>query len=85
MKRDCLCVCARTPHTPQWCARTHPGGGSFVCAQTQQGLIDAEARLEHHKTLAARIRHDLVVHQAKLERAVRDAEAGCCLDRRASK
>jgi hypothetical protein len=85
MKRGCLCVCARTPHTPRNCARTQSGGGSFVCAQTQQRLIDAEARLEHHKTLAARIRHDLVVHQAKLERAVRDAEAGCYLDRRLTK
>jgi hypothetical protein len=37
-------------------------------------LRDAQAMLDHHRHLAARIRRDLVLHTARLEKAVADAE-----------
>jgi hypothetical protein len=37
-------------------------------------LRDAQAMLDHHRHLAAQIRRDLVLHTARLEKAVADAE-----------
>jgi hypothetical protein len=40
----------------------------------RQRLRDAQAMLDHHRALAAQIRRDLVLHTARLERTVAEAE-----------